>query len=439
MYKWYYQYKGVNMKTFFRVWLPIILGVIIVFYITSKFIQPPVERKLVIASGGEKGHYYKMALEYKKLLENEGVKVEILKTAGSEENLKLLLEKKVDIAFIQNGIVHNGNKDKLFSLANVFYEPLWFFYRDTGFSRNYEVEFIGSKLSLGIEGSGTKFLSSLVLNLNGLHEANSEFLYLSAGKSRDMLERGEIDGMFFIGQAESNIVRSLLENPNIRLFSFTRAQAYARNLPFLKALNLYEGTLDMYANLPYDDVTLLGSTASLATHEDVPSELVRFFVKQLPKVHKSSGLFERTGEFPSITNLDTQIHHEAFMYFTYGDTWLEMIFPYWVASNIDRLKILLIPLLTLLFPLFKGVVPLYVWTVRSKIYKWYDKVNEIDDEIDKQTKEELKNTIQKLEDLKIEIQNHTKVPLSYMGEYYNLLLHIDLVIKKAEHHHALDA
>ncbi len=65
-----------------------------------------------------------MALEYKKLLEDEGVKVEVLKTAGSEENLRLLQNKKVDIAFIQNGIAHNGDKNSLYSLANVFYEPL---------------------------------------------------------------------------------------------------------------------------------------------------------------------------------------------------------------------------------------------------------------------------------------------------------------------------
>ncbi|MGE4455630.1 MAG: TAXI family TRAP transporter solute-binding subunit [Arcobacteraceae bacterium] len=422
------------MKIFFKVWLPIILVVVGAFYITSKFIQPPVEKKLVIASGGEKGHYYKTALEYKKLLEDEGVKVEIIKTAGSEENLRLLLDKKVDIAFIQNGIIHNGNKNKLYSLANVFYEPLWFFYRDTGFIKNYEVEFIGSKLSLGIEGSGTKFLSSLVLTLNGLNEANSDFLYLPTKESKDKLLSGEIDGMFFIGQAESGIVRSLLENPDIRLFSFSRAEAYAKNLPFLKSLNLYEGTLDMYANLPSEDIKLLGSTASLVTHEDVPDELVRFFVKQLPKVHGSGGLFDKIGEFPTIANMDTQIHDEAYMYFTHGDTWLETIFPYWVASNIDRLKILLIPLLTLLIPLFKGVIPLYVWTIRSKIYKWYDKVNEIDEKVNTASSEELKVIVKELEDLKMEIQNQTKVPLAYMGEYYNLLVHIDLVITKAKNH-----
>ncbi len=426
--------KGEYMKIFFKVWLPIILVVVGAFYITSKFIQPPVEKKLVIASGTEKGHYYKMALEYKKLLEEEGVKVEVIQTAGSEENLKLLQNKKVDIAFIQNGIAHNGDKDELYSLGNVFYEPLWFFYRDKGFIQNYEVEFIGSKLSLGIEGSGTKFLSSLVLTLNGLNEANSDFLYLPTGESKDKLLSGEIDGMFFIGQAESRIVRSLLEHPEIRLFSFSRAEAYAKNLPFLESLNLYEGTLDMYANLPSDDIKLLGSTASLVTHKDVPNELVRFFVKQLPKVHGSGGLFDKVGEFPSIVNTDIQIHDEAYMYFTYGDTWLETIFPYWVASNIDRLKILLIPLLTLLIPLFKGVIPLYVWTIRSKIYKWYDKVNEIDDKINTVSKDEIKPIIEDLEAFKLEIQNHTKVPLAYMGEYYNLLLHIDLVITKAKNH-----
>jgi len=178
----------------------------------------------------------------------------------------------------------------------------------------------------------------------------------------------------------------------------------------------------------------LGSTASLVTHEDVPDELVRFFVKQLPKVHGSGGLFDKIGEFPSIANMDMQIHDEAYMYFTYGDTWLETIFPYWVASNIDRLKILLIPLLTLLIPLFKGVIPLYVWTIRSKIYKWYDKVNEIDESINNSSTDEINTIIQELETLKIEIQNQTKVPLVYMGEYYNLLVHVDLVITKAKNH-----
>lgn len=417
------------MKVFFKVWFPIIVLVIAAFYTTSRFIEPPVDKKLVIATSHNKGQYHKYALMYKSLLEEEGVKVEIINTAGSEENLKLLLDKKVDIAFIQNGINHNGNKDLLYTLGNVFYEPLWLFYKsDTNL--DYEVDFKGKRLSLGVEGSGVKFVSSVVLSLNGVDETNSDFVYLPINKSKKMLENGEIDGLFFIGDGNSFIVQNLLNNPEVKLFSFTRSKAYAKNLPFLKSLTLYEGSLDMYSNIPSYDIALLGSTASLVAHEDVKSELIRLFVKQMNKVHYEGGFFEELGEFPNIVNTQLQVHEDAYRYFTYGDTWLEKIFPYWVASNLDRLKILLIPLLTLLLPLFKGVMPLYVWTVRSKIYRWYDKINKLDEKINTSTKEERSMINQELEKLKLEIQNHTKVPLAYMGEYYNLLLHIDLVKKK---------
>ncbi len=111
---------------------------------------------------------------------------------------------------------------------------------------------------------------------------------------------------------------------------------------------------------------------------------------------------------------------------------LEKIFPYWIASNIDRLKILLIPLLTLLFPLFKGVFPLYNWSMRSKIYRWYDEVREIDNELETLDKPKLKEELKKLEKLRCEISKETKVPLSFMGEYYNLQLHLDHVTKRVE-------
>ena len=188
--------------------------------------------------------------------------------------------------------------------------------------------------------------------------------------------------------------------------------------------------MDLYKNLPNNNINLLAATANLVTKDDVPQELIRLFLKKVKEVHKHKTLFSQENQFPNILNLDVQINSEAKKYLKSGDSWLESIFPYWIASNIDRLKILLIPLLTLMFPLFKGVAPLYRWTMRSKIYKWYKKVNELDKKLKTLNKEELKIELKKLEDLQLTIQEHTNVPMSFMGEYYNLLIHVELVINK---------
>jgi uncharacterized protein len=188
--------------------------------------------------------------------------------------------------------------------------------------------------------------------------------------------------------------------------------------------------MDLYKNLPDGDVNLLTSTATLVVRNDFSEELTRLILKEIKNVHNKKGLFEVDNQFPNITNLTIKASDEAIKYNTYGDTWLEKIFPYWIASNIDRLKILLIPLLTLLIPLSKGFFPLYRWSIRSKIYKWYEEIQKIDLLVESANHEELQTNLQKITKLKKEIKKETKVPLSYMGEYYDLIMHLELIISK---------
>jgi hypothetical protein len=147
-------------------------------------------------------------------------------------------------------------------------------------------------------------------------------------------------------------------------------------------------------------------------------------------IHSGRNFFEGGENFPNLKYLDTAINSEAEVYLTLGDSWLEEIFPFWIATNIDRFKLLIIPILGLLIPLLKSIVPLYVFTIRSKIFKWYKKLQTYDLMIEEKSLDDLQTVEKELQALKKEVQSKTKVPLSYMGEYYNLLLHIELLEKK---------
>lgn len=309
---------------------------------------------------------------------------------------------------------------------------MWVFYKNEGFSVDYIIQFISKKISIGVQGSGTKDLATHILNDNGIDSTNTTILEYNNEKAKEELLSGNIDVMFVVSSHNSEVIKELLASPDVNVLSVKRARAYSRKYTFLEDLTLYEGTLDLYRNLPDENINLLSTTANLVVNEGFPEELKRIFLKTIVEVHNKKDLFAKAGQFPNDMNMVLDLDEEAQRYFQYGDTFLEKIFPYWIASNIDRLKILLIPLITLLFPLFKGFFPLYNWSMRSKIYRWYEQLKIIDKNLETLDKSKFNEELEKLEKLRVEISNETKVPLSFMGEYYNLQLHIDHIKNKLE-------
>lgn len=406
----------------------IIIFVAICFYVTFQFIQPTPKKEITIATGSKTAEYYNTALKYKELLEKEKVKVNIIETNGSIENIELLNNKKVDIAFVQNGTINANNNIEV--LSSIYFEPLWIFYNKNILNPTYIKDFLNKKISIGSLKSGTENLALEILNINGIDSNNTKLMNLNTNESKDALKKGEIDAMFIVTSPNSTIIKELLLDENIYLFSFKRANAYSKKFTYLNSITLYEGTVNLNDNLPHENKNLLATTALLVTHKDFSDELVRIFLKKVKEVNSTKTLFSHENEFPNLSNINENINEEAQRYLAQGDTWLEKIFPFWIASNIDRLKILLIPLLTLLIPISKGLFPLYRWSIRSKIYRWYDELQSIDLSLEGLEKEELKKKLIELEKLKKEIKEDTKVPLSYMGEYYDLIMHIELIISK---------
>ena len=414
---------------FILVSIPVIALVVGVFYFTAQFIKPSPKKEITIATGSKSGQYYQTALKYKELLEKEKVKVNIINSSGSIENIQLLNEKKVDIAFIQNGVIEKSQN--LESLASLYYEPLWIFYNSNINDLSYIQDLKGKKIAIGQKRSGTEDLALDVLNINGVYEKNSTLFNYDSKVATQKLLSKEIDALFLVTSADSKTIKKLLNSEEVSLFSFKRANAYSRKFHYLTPLDLHEGTIDLLRNIPSLDKKLLSSTATLVAHKEFSDELVRILLKKVKEVHSEKTLFSKEGQFPNSLNLPLPQNEEASIYMKNGDTWLEKIFPYWIASTLDRLKILLIPLITLSIPLFKGIFPLYRWSIRSKIYRWYDEVQDLDLSLDKSSKEELIQKLSELEKLKKEIKDETKVPLAYMGEYYDLIMHLELIISKA--------
>ncbi len=391
---------------------------------------PPPPKKVSIATGRSDGVYYRFAEEYKKALAKEGVDLVIVPTAGSKEALKAVESKEVDFAFMQGGSA-GREIEHTRGLATIYFEPLWIIH-SSSFEPDLIRDLAGKRLSIGEKGSGTYDLSMKILAQNGLGPKNMVIEHLTLKEGIDAILSGRIDALMETISADSKLIREALHKEGVSLFDCRRAKTYEKLYPYLSAVTLPEGALDLAENIPEKSIRMIATTAQLVANEKASDEIIRLLLRKAKEIHSGPTLFADAGTFPTKEYLQLPIHPEAKRYLERGDTWLERTFPFAIASLIDRLMIFLIPLITLLLPLAKGFLPIYRWRIRHQIYRWYKLLRQIDEKADSLDREGLMHELKRLTTLQKEVKEHINVPLSYMGEYYMLREHIDLVKEKIE-------
>jgi hypothetical protein len=221
------------------------------------------------------------------------------------------------------------------------------------------------------------------------------------------------------------------EGRAIRLFDVTRSLAYERNVRFLSAVPFTEGMYDLAANVPDRDRRLLAPTASLYATPDLHPAIVPLLIEAAREIHGRGDLFEETDEFPSPRQMEAPLAVAADQYFRSGPSFLYRVLPFGLAAAVDRLKIMLLPLLTLLLPLLKVAPPLYRWRIRSKIYRWYRVLRDVEARLKASDEEaDVSGLLEELAVVEHEI-DAVKVPPSYMEELYNLKMHLALIRQQA--------
>ena len=408
----------------------ILVLVAIVFVVAYQFVDPPPPNDLKIATGREGGGYHTFALEYQEVLEDEGVELEIFPTAGSLQVLEKLAAGEVSVGLVQGGTAADFDKSQFESLGSLFFEPVWVFYRKD-LNVRYLFDLRGMRVSVGEEGSGTRPVALQLLHDNGITETTDNLLGLSNSDAALQLQRGEIDAAFFVISPKSRIVSDLLENDTVELFSFERHVAYTRRYPFLTHIEVGEGTIDLDKNIPVAEKFLLSTSASLVVDKNLHSDLIYLLLTTLVDVHKEGGLFESPGQFPSTRLNEFSMNQDAEHYIQNGPNWLQRFFSFRVAGTLDRLKLMLIPLIAILIPLLKGTLPIYRWRIRSKIYRWYEELRRIDTIVnDLSDVDSVQEEIFNLKKLQNELLQKVNVPGSFMGEFYALRVHSNLILTR---------
>jgi TRAP transporter TAXI family solute receptor len=416
---------------FIKVWGLLTLIVVAGFMVTYQYVGAPPPKIIRIATGAKNGAYYAFAQQYALLLASDGIVLEVVPTAGSVENFDLLKKGKVSLALVQGGSATDDDKERLQSLGSLFFEPVWVFTRTQKPIKRFS-ELKGNRVAVGAAGSGTYLLTMQLLSAAGITESNATLVRGDSAQAIVSLSQGTIGAAFFVASPSAPLIRGLVEEPRFQLLNFDRAPAYGRLFPFLTPVTLAEGVLNLERNVPSRDTTLVAVSANLAARRDLNASLIPALLDAITRVHQPAGVLERKRQFPSIDFIDLPLNEDARRYITNGPSFLFRWLPYGWAVLLDRLKILVLPFLALLIPLFRLAPPLYKWRIRSKIYRWYATVREIDSTVQKNaTPGDAESLLNRLTELEREVAS-VSVPLSYTGELYNLRLHIGFLQEELE-------
>jgi TRAP-type uncharacterized transport system substrate-binding protein len=386
---------------------------------------PP--RTVVMATGPEGGANYELGIRYREILAKAGVKLQLLPTTGGMENLTRLRDSRsgIDVAFVQGGTTTKKESPDLESLGTIFYEPLWLFFRSEVGNNLQALR--GRRVSIGPEGSAGRVLALDLAKRTKIDTIVGELLDLPPVVAAEKLISGEVDAVFIVTGWDSPVVQRLIKAEGIELGSFQRADAFVALYPFLNKLVLPAGIVDLLANRPPADIVLLAPKASLAVRADLHPAVQHLLLTAATQIHSQPGIFQKAGQFPAAESIDLPLSDEAQRFYKSGRPFLEEHLPFWVATLVERLLVVFLPIAVLIYPVFKFLPQIYDWLMQSKIMRLYNEMRSIESEINAEGPgSDITILSTKLDHLD-ERANALRLPNNYASMLYTLRSHLNLV------------
>lgn len=404
--------------------LSVALGLGLIWYLAKDLVPP---EKVVMAAGSEGGGYWRIAEQYRDILAEDGITLELVATGGSVDNQGLLAEGAVDVVLLQGGV---DGPEGAEALGAVFFEPLFVFVRrDASFPANPGA-WEGRRIAAGGAGSGTRAAVDDLLAATGLDTEQLELVPAGGQAGAEALLAGEVEAAIFVAPVEAPYLAPLFASGEVELLALEHLDALSRRIPQTDTVTLPAGSIRFLPAAPADDIRLLVMIARLAADADLHPGIVDRMVEAARRVHGGRDAITLEHQFPSTGQVDMPLDAYAGNLIANGTSSLQQYLPYWVVAQINRVAILAVPVLLLLLPLLRAAPSLYQGWMRSRVYRNYNEILEID-EAARASEDQgvLRGHLSRLDEIDRDIAD-LKMPASYRDYAYTARLHIDLVKKR---------
>ena len=141
-------------------------------------------------------------------------------------------------------------------------------------------------------------------------------------------------------------------------------------------------------------------------------------------------VFARAGEFPMQTDPELTMSDQAKRVYRSGPPFLQRYLPFGIATLVDSLIVLAIPLVGVLYPMMRFAPTLYTWRVRRRLLYWYRELKKVErgvgPSLDPVLLAKKKDALEGIE----EALNRLPIPLGFTNQLYDLRQHIDVVRRR---------
>ena len=414
----------------------VLTGLIAALFAGIWFILPQPPQTLTIATGFPDGLYSQFANHLKTELAKEKITLQIRNTGGSVDNLALINDPNsgIDLAIVQSGVGDPVKYPELLSLAGIFYEPLWVWYRQPAFTKEGGAltqlsQLQGKRISIGNDGSGTQILSNAILKLNEINADLVKLEKLKPDEAIEKLQKGELDVAFIVAAGEAPILKKFYQIPGIRLMNFDQAEAYTRVLPYLDRIDIPRGIISIAHDQPKQDIRTIASTATLVGRNDINPATVSLLLGTSYDILRNYSRLQKPGQFPSSKGLDFPMDMDAEIFLRDGPSFFYRHLPFWGAVWVERFIKILIPLLIVLIPVFTYLPAIFNLSLKVKLSRLYKILKNIEKRSNSPDNYLLLHT--ELLNLEKRIQQ-IKVSPMQSKEVYDLKAHVALVRHQLE-------
>jgi TRAP-type uncharacterized transport system substrate-binding protein len=418
-----------------------------------RYLSPSPPRSLTLSTGAPDGAYHQFGLKYQAILKDSGVSLQLAPSSGSVENLKRLGDGSASAGFVQGGLgllavdpFKDASDTNLRSLATVAFEPVWIFSRKIDLSNGLG-PLAGKRIAVGAADSGNYKVATGLLATYGVLDAAGAPLPQAAGAppgstqlileggmaAAAKLKAGLADAVILVAAPQAQAVALLLEDSTVTLASLTHAEGLARRFPYFQVVNLKRGSINPQRGLPEKDVALIATTANLVVPDALHPALAYLLLDAARQTHSRPSLVSRAGDFPSPNGTDFPLAEEADRYFKNGRPFLQRYLPYWLANFVQRLILVMVPLLAVLVPVFKFVPSLLDWLQQNKLFRHYGELKFLEGDLAARllSPDEARAANEQLNRIELDIIAN-KFALDFSDRVFTLRQHVDYVREKLQ-------